>query len=75
MTDRPGLAECTQGHRQGPKTELKPNLVFGGVIWFVILFSFLFFSFSFFFFFKCVKAEREKEEGGGITNLNGLLSF
>lgn len=71
MTDRPGLAECTQGHRQGPKTELKPNLVFGGVVWFVILFSFPFL----FFFFKCVKADREREEGGGITNLNDLLSF
>lgn len=70
MTDRPGLAECTQGHRQGPKTELKPNLVFGGVVWFVILFSF-----PFLFFLKCVKADREREEGGGITNLNGLLSF
>lgn len=46
MTDGPGLAECTQGHRQGPKTELKPNLVFGGGVWFVILFSFLFFFFN-----------------------------
>lgn len=69
MTDRPGLAECTQGHWQGPKTELKPNLVFGVVVWFVILFSFPF------LFFKCVKADREREEGGGISNLNGLLSF
>lgn len=61
-----GLSARTQGPGKGPKTKLKPNLVFVLVAWFVILFS---------FFLKNIEVCKEREEREGIWTVNGLLKF
>lgn len=55
-----GLSARTQGRWQGPKTKLKPNLVFVLVVRFIILFSFFFSSF---FLFLNIEVGREGREG------------